>query len=183
MNPTTKDFQVFNEMKEMFLELGLPIVDEGHVDNYLFFASRMFIDTPSSENDLSIGYETKAKTIRIVSRLFQPVTAEKQGDLFEVFNYINCKLANVRLNIDPATQQIGLRGELALFGDPLNRKHFKEFIVLFFAAALKFFPCCHLRPAAVHHQRNHRQRHRVFLACYRLLRVALSARACLSLLP
>ena len=140
MNPTTKDFQVFNEMKEMFLELGLPIVDEGHVDNYLFFASRMFIDTPSSENDLSIGYETKAKTIRIVSRLFQPVTAEKQGDLFEVFNYINCKLANVRLNIDPATQQIGLRGELALFGDPLNRKHFKEFIVLFFAAALKFFP-------------------------------------------
>ena len=42
---------------------------------------------------------------------------------------------------------------------------------------------CHARPAKVHRQRNHRQRHMVFLAYYRLLRATLWEQSSLPRLP
>jgi hypothetical protein len=140
MKPTPFEKQIFEDMKKTFGTFGLPITDEGQADNYLFFNSRLFGSTPISENDLSIGYETRGKTIRIVARTFHPVPQGRKGDLLELFNYLNLRMANVRLNIDPTTQLVQLRGEMDLFGGPLDRKNFEDVLKRFFTAVKKFFP-------------------------------------------
>lgn len=140
MNPTPADYAIFEDMKKTFGGTGLPITDQGYGDGYLFFASRQFDSTPSSENDLTIGYNLKGKTIRVVSRVFHPIPAKKTNDLLEIFNFMNSVLANVRLNINPATQRVHLRGEMDLFGDPLNQKNFEKLLDRFFLVQKKFFP-------------------------------------------
>ena len=141
MNPTANDQQIFGDMKAVFgkfgKKIGLQITDEGQADNYLFFNSRLF---HWIENDLAIGYQTRARTIRIVARILLPVPMNKRKDLLELFSHLNVRLANVRLNIDPASQLIQLRGEMALFGGPLNAKNFEEVLDHFFAALTWLFP-------------------------------------------
>lgn len=140
MKPSATDSQIFGEMKEVLQSLRFSMTDEGYVVNYPDFLAYCFKDTPSSGSDLSVGYEMKAKTIWIASRIYQTVSPAKQRDFFELFNYINHSLMNARLSIDPATQEINFRGEMVLFGDPLNREHFKVVIVNFLGVVIEFLP-------------------------------------------
>jgi len=141
MKPTVQDQQIFADMKAIFgkfvAKIGLQITDEGRADGYLFFTSRLFHPT---ENDLSIGYQTKAKMVRIVARILLPVPTVKRGDLLELFNHHNARLQDVRVNIDPATQFIHLRGEMFLFEGSLDQKNFEDVLNLFFAALTMLFP-------------------------------------------
>jgi hypothetical protein len=53
---------------------------------------------------------------------------------------MNLRLANVRLIIEPTTQLVQLRGEMDLFGGPLNQQNFKSVLIGFFSVLKKYFP-------------------------------------------
>jgi hypothetical protein len=132
-------------MKQIFLESGLSILEEGQNNNYLFFRSGLLAGEEGKggtllDTDLVIGYEVRVKAISIEA--FFPISApaDRNSAFLELFNDMNNNLVNARLHLNLETQIISLKGAMSLFGDPLNEKNFKSTLDTFVQTLNDFFP-------------------------------------------
>ena len=119
---TSKDKQIFDDMKQCIKDLGLKILDEKTDDNILSGFSTF--EYPGYNMGIIFSYTPSANIAEVLLR-YADLPAEKLPILYELLNHINNNLALNHFHIDPETGILVLRSGLYVTGYFLNKEAFK----------------------------------------------------------
>jgi len=139
MQPTPADFQIFNDIKQVCLELNLEISNDCQEEFCLFFGAR-FPDGIPTPYEFIVTYHLKAQIVSLRSYLPYSVSTERKSDLLEILNYVNYHTVNTNFLISPYHPWIELNGLMELFDDPFNRENFKKYFISFLSPLCFLFP-------------------------------------------
>lgn len=133
-----QDLKVYDDLKNCFRILGLPIEKEVTEGQFQHFNSEI------RRGEYSMGirtlYDPKNQTVIIGITFSQAVQPEKRGEVFELINRINQILDMNHFFMIPETGMIALRNGLFVTDNTLNTDQFHMFFKKLIGDGHTFYP-------------------------------------------
>ena len=136
-NNKSQDLKVYDELKNRFKLLGLPIEKEVAEDNVWCFTSGIKLRDIYSMPIL-VTFDLYENTVVIGASLSHAIPPGKRRIVSELINLINMRIKFNTFEISPETGVIELHSNYFVTANPLNTDHFKMLLIKLIGNAHKF---------------------------------------------
>ena len=131
------NMQVFEDIKKVFIDLGMPISHEELHENCPNFWSA-FSDDPFY-SDIFVIYYKDDRLIRVIA-LYWSIPEERMSAALELINQFNENTGATYFCIMSVDNELSIQGGIRVTGSSLNKKHFKSLLMEIIENIYQYFP-------------------------------------------
>ena len=121
-----KNEQIFEEAKNIFKRIGLPIIEEDKSGTEWRFSTGIVSFDDDPEVRVAVFYETNSQYLIFSDRLAYPVSEKKVSSLNKMFSRINRHLVSSSIRIDDQTSTVELKSGFYVNGDHADEETFEK---------------------------------------------------------
>lgn len=131
------NMQVFEDIKKVFIDLGMPISNEELHEKCPNFWSA-FSDDPFY-SDIFVIYYKEDQLVRVIA-LYWSIPEERMSAALELINQFNENTGATYFCIMSVDNELSIQGGIHVTGSSLNKEHFKSLLMEIIENIYQYFP-------------------------------------------